>query len=116
MTLSLPKVLPPSWTQIEEYADPVAGVWSCRSGLYVLADITKKDDGKLWLHVSFSRKSRIPCYQDITQIKDLFMRDLVAIQIFPRPENHVNIHPNCLHLWACEDQALIPEMSKGGMI
>ena len=55
-----------------------------------------------WLHVSVSRARYIPSYEDLADVKRTFVGDTVqAIQIFPRTERHINIHPYCLHLWAC---------------
>ena len=110
MKLDLPTILPPNWIERDWHGVPV---FYEESGLKVLADIAMKPDCRNWLHVSFSRKDRLPSYRDLMKVKELFFRDLLAIQIFPKPEDHVNIHPFCLHLWACEDQALIPEMSFG---
>lgn len=109
--LCLPTFFPDNWREVR-------GIGSLRvfmenSGLKAIGDIALKPDGRLWLHISFSREDRLPSYRDLIKVKELFFEGLVAIQIFPKPENHVNIHPNCLHLWACEDQGLIPEMSFG---
>ena len=59
-------------------------------------------DNKWWLHVSLSRRKYIPSYEDLADVKRVFVGDArQALQIFPRRERHVNIHPHCLHLWAC---------------
>ncbi len=59
-------------------------------------------DGRWWLHVSVSHHVRIPCYRELAEVKRVFVGDdLQALQIFPKAEQHVNIHPRCLHLWAC---------------
>ena len=61
-----------------------------------------RHDGSWWLHVSVSRAKYIPSYEDLADVKQVFVGDaLQALQIFPRRERHVNIHPYCLHLWAC---------------
>lgn len=111
MKFSLPIVLPRSWQRGRDFNG--LAVFYEESGLKAIADVSLKPDCRNWLHVSFSREDRLPSYRDLMKIKDLFFGDVLAIQIFPKPENHVNIHPNCLHLWACEDQELIPEMSFG---
>lgn len=93
--------------------------FSCHNkalGLFVICSVAKEDDGKYWIHVSYSRTSRIPTYEDTAKIKALFIgKDRKAIAVFPEEKNHVNIHPNCLHLWSCDNWS-IPEFSKGGMI
>lgn len=61
-------------------------------------------DARWWLHVSVSRAKYIPSYEDLADVKTVFVGDaLQAVQIFPRRERHVNIHPFCLHVWACLD-------------
>ena len=72
-------------------------------------------NNKKWLHVSFSRKSRMPDYNDISRIKkDFFGDNRKVIMIFPEKENHVNIHPYCLHLFHCIDGDGLPEFSREG--
>jgi len=71
-----------------------------------------------WIHASVSRRGRTPSYADLVRLKELaFGPDRYAYQVFPPESKHVNIHPNCLHLWGRLDgtQAL-PEFSKEGSI
>lgn len=71
-----------------------------RDGRRVIVTVGQHDGG-WWLHVSVSREKYIPSYADLSEVKRVFVTDAVqAIQIFPRREHHVNIHPYCLHLWA----------------
>lgn len=57
-------------------------------------------NGLGWEHVSVSLKGRIPRWQEMCYIKDLFWGDEeVVIQYHPRKSEYVNLHPNCLHLW-----------------
>ena len=86
------------------------------NGLLVLATAAIMQDGREWLHVSFSRKSRIPSYDDLQLVKREFIgNDKKAIMVFPEQENYVNIHPNCLHLWYSAENP-IPEFSNKGSI
>ena len=39
------------------------------NGLLIMASAGEYDDGKEWLHVSVSRKSRLPTYEELTRIK-----------------------------------------------
>jgi hypothetical protein len=72
-----------------------------RDGRRVIGSVGQQD-GRWWLHVSVSREKRIPSYEDLADVKRTFVGDqLQALQIFPRAERHVNLHPHCLHLWAC---------------
>lgn len=69
------------------------------SGIHVICSPVKYN-GTEWLHVSFSRKSRIPDYKDIQLVrKDFIGTDKKSIMVFPDKEHYVNIAENCLHLW-----------------
>ena len=69
------------------------------NGLHVIASPAKYK-GVEWLHVSFSRKSRIPDYKDIQLVrKDFIGTDKKSIMVFPDEAHYVNIAKYCLHLW-----------------
>ena len=54
-----------------------------------------------WDHVSVSLEKRPPTWYEMEQIKRLFFRsDETAMQLHVPPSQHINIHPNCLHLWS----------------
>ena len=54
---------------------------------------------RVWLHVSLSRANRMPSYQDMCDVKSLFIGpDRKAHQVFAEESQHVNIHAYCLHL------------------
>lgn len=57
-------------------------------------------DGMGWEHVSVSRKDRVPSWDEMCRVKNLFwdIEDCV-IQFHPPLSNYINNHPNCLHLW-----------------
>lgn len=53
-------------------------------------------------HVSVSpmRKYRMPSWDDMARLKDIFFeKEEEAYQIMPRSSEYVNIMQNCLHLW-----------------
>lgn len=57
-------------------------------------------DGAGWEHVSVSSKNRIPSWEVMCKIKELFFEDEeVVIQYHPKKSEYINNHPNCLHLW-----------------
>ena len=61
---------------------------------------TEEEDG--WEHVSFSPydHSKLPSWDDMCQLKDIFWEDEeTVIQIHPKKSEYVNIRQNCLHLW-----------------
>ena len=83
------------------------------NGLMIIASVGKYEDGLEWLHLSVSRKSRIPNYEDITRVKrDFIGEDRKAITVLPEKKYHVNLHENCLHLFYSADNPL-PEFSAG---
>ena len=83
------------------------------NGLFIIASAAEYDDGREWLHVSVSRKSRVPSYDDLTRIKrDFIGDDKKAVLVLPEKKNHVNIHDYCLHLFYSAENPL-PEFSAG---
>lgn len=81
-------------------------------GIRVIIDCSEKVDGNMWLHVSYSRADRVPDHADTCKVKAAFLGDRYAYAVFPPAGQYVNIHPNCLHLWARLDgQAVLPEFS-----
>ena len=83
-------------------------------GLRVIMSGAIEQDGKKWIHVSLSRKSRMPTYKDITVVKRLFIgADKKALQVLEPESEHANIHPFCLHLWHCVDADPLPDFTHG---
>lgn len=111
----LPRVLPPTWKLVDVVQDGAA--YMHRGGLKVIASVATHG-GARWLHVSCSRRSRLPTWDDLRMVKNLFVgRHRKAIQVFPAETEHVNIHPYCLHLWCCLDVDPLPDFRGGtGMI
>ena len=63
-----------------------------------LVVVVSGSDG--WDHVSVSRKNRCPSWPEMEQIKRLFFEDTETVmQLHVPVADHVNMHPNCLHLW-----------------
>lgn len=53
-----------------------------------------------WDHVSVSKRRRTPTWGEMEHVKRLFFRpDEVAMQLHVPEAEHINLHPNCLHLW-----------------
>lgn len=109
-----PMILTPDWHEVQ---CPVKGgrAWMCENGLLVIASALIEDDGKRWLHVSLSRRTRLPSWADMHYVKDQFIgRQNKAIQVFPPAREYVNTHPNCLHLFRCLDGDGIPDFRVHG--
>lgn len=99
------KLLPWGVDAVQQPIDSAGGLWrtssACkkRAGLAIIASVELREDDQLWYHVSFSRRDRVPSYADSVWVKEIWLGDRWAIQCFVPKAEHVNIHPNCLHLW-----------------
>lgn len=94
---------------------PISSAWK-RIGdeLMVLVSKSLEADDKMWLHVSLSRPSRLPTWQDLRRVKDAFVgKDRKAIQVLPADSEYVNIHPFVLHLFCCLDGDVLPDFRRG---
>ena len=97
--------------KIEERID---GISFTKNGLFIIAAIHKELDNNFWVHISLSRKNKIPSYKDLILVKNTFIgKDKKAIQVFPKEEEHVNFMENCLHLWHCVDNDPLPDFTHG---
>lgn len=57
-------------------------------------------NGNGWEHVSVSFEKRVPTWDEMCKIKELFWNDdETVVQFHPKKSEYVNIHPYCLHLW-----------------
>lgn len=85
---------------------PVSGLqqrWFIRKTdkLRVCLSASREQDKRAWLHVSFSFKNKTPAYKEMTHVKAIFIGpNRPAYMVFPRAEDHYNLHEHCLHLWA----------------
>lgn len=69
---------------------PFKGKW--------LAVISSDGDG--WDHVSVSIRFRCPTWEEMEWVRSLFFDDAETVMQLSVPrDDHINLHPNCLHLW-----------------
>lgn len=62
-----------------------------------------------WDHVSVSLKGRLPNWTEMEGVKRAFFKDdETAMQLHVPVKEHINVHPNCLHLWRPNNGAMIP--------
>lgn len=110
----LPRVLPSDWVILQRFGDGYA--CQSRSGLRVICSTADFPDGRDWLHVSVSRVDRLPTYQELKIVKNIFIgADKFAYQVFASDSEHVNIHEFCLHLWCPLTGDLpLPDFTRGG--
>lgn len=100
-------VLPADWKCGESYSN--AAIYSSISGLLAIVEVEMNGTDR-WIHVSFSRRDRLPTYEEMSLIKDLFIgRDRKAIQILPPKSEHYNFHANCLHMYSPIDRDPLPD-------
>ena len=74
-------------------------------------------DENQWEHVSVSvfTSDRLPKWNEMAQIKDLFWKEEVyVLQFHPAKSDYVNLVDNCLHLWRNMDYIQrVPSSLKG---
>jgi hypothetical protein len=108
----LPRVLPTGWVRL----DAPGPAFDCHGlgdlrGVRVLVSASVEEDGRKWLHVSVSRPSRCPSWDDMDAVKRLFVGDeRVAYQVHPPLRDHYDVTQHgipmnaraghVLHLWA----------------
>ena len=109
----LPGCLPEGWKS-RGWMDNMGWCYVHRDGLCVLLTTNEELDGCMWMHVSFSRRSRIPDWRDTGRVKHVFIgQHRKGIVVLPPASEHVNIHPRCLHLWCNLDKDPLPDLRWG---
>jgi hypothetical protein len=64
-------------------------------------------NGNGWDHVSISHKHKIPSWKVMCILKDLFFEEHENVmQLHPAAADHINIDPNCLHLWRPQNEGI----------
>lgn len=64
-------------------------------------------NGGGWEHVSVSREDRCPIWEEMDGMKrSLWEPQDAVIQLHVPVDEHINVHPYCLHLWRPIDQAI----------
>ena len=117
-------VRPPLGAVAVPNLDGEARAWRCRGArtartgdsLFVTMSVGVFD-GLLWKHCAASYPDHLPTYGDMRMIRrNWFDAGDTAIQVFPPESEYVNLHPNCLHLWACVEGRGVPDFRVLGMI
>ncbi|WP_319759544.1 hypothetical protein [Maridesulfovibrio sp.] len=101
-----PERLPLSWEERPSHLEGAA--FFVRDNLTSLAvfasvDMMFDNAGKSceWIHLSVSRQAKLPSWDDLKDVKGTFLGDhREAVQVLPKAEDYINLHPFCLHLWA----------------
>ena len=64
-------------------------------------------DGMGWDHVSVSLKNRVPSWEEMQFVKNLFWNEEETVmQFHPKKSEYVNNHPYCLHMWKPHDKEI----------
>lgn len=73
------------------------------------------DDGLY--HLSIFHPNRYPTWDEIKEARErLLPLSKHFAMIFPRPQDYVNIHNNCFHLWELEERDVNRIIKAGGII
>jgi hypothetical protein len=80
--------------------DEDGGAFALRSPVDRRVLTVVASNGLDWDHVSVSRADRVPTWFEMEYVKRLFFTDdEVVMQLHVAVAQHIDIHPNCLHLW-----------------
>lgn len=92
---------------IEQYR--VGGIANDQQGAFIVKVRTKfrgrqlnvlVGNGMGWDHVSVSHPLEIPNWEEMSVIKTIFFDpEEVVMQLHVASKDHINVYPNCLHLW-----------------
>jgi len=107
---------PPSyWRPVESRLDGTAYVRRWNGVKFVVIVSYQLEEGHNWLHVSASRPDRCPSHDEMSEVKrDFIGPDRMAVSIWAKSSEHVNIHPNCLHLWSpMSEWWPLPDFTRG---
>lgn len=77
-------------------------VWEHKlTPIRVMRSKTTLNDESTWIHLSISRHDRLPSWEEISKVKNEFLgAEIEAYQVLAARQDHINVHKNCLHLWA----------------
>lgn len=107
------KKLPPGWVKRMGGHGMLDGAWdNPKRMLRVLASIAPYGDDRVWLHLSISHRKRMPTYEELVYMKRHWAgENRKCIMVLPPKDEHVNIHPRCLHLYCCLDEDPLPDFT-----
>ena len=103
---------PKGWRELMA-PNPEGMSYARPDGLLVMKSILEHPDpDRTWMHVSVSRRTRMPTYRDMTEVKRLFVgEEREAYEVHPPKSKHVNIHPFCRHLWCALEGPALPDFT-----
>lgn len=107
--------LPAGWRFLMKHEEGFFAYNDARELKVGVSECIEKD-GRRWRHVSASKPKRVPNYEEMCLVKNIFVGEEVeAYQVGAPKSRHVNIHKTCLHWFAPMDGAALPDFSMGGL-
>lgn len=107
-----PRVIPYGWRKFDFSEDSCA--WRHVDGLCVIGTVSIELDGLVWAHLSASHPKRLPSWNDMVAVKEIFLGpERKAINVIPPRKEYVNISPNVHHLFACLTGDPLPDFTHG---
>lgn len=105
---------PPGWRLADDGIGEVNVFYQHRiMGLMVGLSCEREDDGRAYIHLSVSHRSRIPTWGELGKAKEAFLGDLEAYQVLPPRARYVNIDARVLNLYAPLDGPVLPDFTRG---
>lgn len=105
-----PKILPSTWRQVQAPI-PDSECYLHENGLRVIVSVDQRPGGPEWLHVSCSRRGRLPSWDDLKMVKAVFIGpDKEAFQVLPPDKEYVDLHRYTLHLWHSRDGRRVQDL------
>jgi hypothetical protein len=113
----IPRVLPSGYRIMDETEDGARLEYRGMRGYHtVILSAAVELDQRRWLHVSVATPTKLPSWELLKEIKQIFIgRNKQAVQVMPTEERYINLHPYCLHLFHClEENDPVPDFTRGG--
>jgi hypothetical protein len=105
-----PIVLPARYAVIDDYSNAARFIRD--DGMTVISEVAEYMN-RLWLHVSCAHATKLPSWEDLREVKQVFCGPKrLALSIMPSETEYVNVHPYCLHLWCPLDHDPIPDFRR----
>lgn len=109
----LPRVLLAGWVVLDREEDAIRYLHDAHEQI-VIVSVRRELDGRRWLHLSTSFRTRVPTWEELRDTTRLFLgRERCAVQVIPPESQHVNIAPTALHVWSCWDGPTVPDFTQG---
>lgn len=108
------RIVPPGWRKKSPLGSKTE-TWQNGTST-VLRSVAEQADGKLWMHLSMSRRDgKVPTWDQLRELKEMWAGDVEGYVVFPPKARYVNLHPGVLHLWVCVDEpnGVLPDFSQG---